>query len=1342
MAEQKPPNIPPRPTRENTFSGGMAQDVDNEFQKPNKYRNANNGRIWYNKDGDFSFVNETGNLISFTLVEYDGITPLFGYHPIGFCEFADKTVIFSTNEVNSEIGYVTVRSNGTGAVYQQIFNDKYDPNGEKFGFSINHKIKKAIPDTESVNIQRVYWTDGVLEPFCINTKLGLTRVSPEFVLGDYAPIGDIGYPWFYSVHSWRQQSDFAMGMIKFTKQLGTPTNPDGALKTGIVRMTYRLVTRDGYATQWYPLTHRYFITLDGINFDLNNQFTRSMYASNVQTEIGMEFEVIQLDSRFYQIEMAYVYSIDKDATVEASIFAREKLSQGQTSITIPFRNMSGDPIDFLQFTKKIVPLKTVQTLEQKDNQQWEGNIETYGDYVIDTSTITIEPFLRNMTVDVLGAETTVADNKGLTNTIGTTTTVTIQKYLDNTSASKTETYQIYNDWTNYRGVQWEHLFPSYWRGETYPFAIVIFNLKGNPFYAQHIQDYTFPEQYENGEAYSLMATAGVIKMMGLKLSGINLPKDKIVDANGRMLASGFAIMRTNRVKRILCQGVVLNTVCKAKSGDPVTDETYPLPMTSNAFDAAYILAKSPDVHRYDQDYKPIASPITLYDDYGNRPYTFTFQSPDIFFQNNFYEGTEQDTVLENADTLKLIEVYACPYELACGLTSGGWLANEPQNNIELTGQHAHYYTKNYHLLTDGESDLPYPKGTETRLKLEGEWSTFNHACNTYDTDNTALTFCTDVEVAIDDSSSCHSENVELSASQVIYTWLIQGKDVKTLAAATNAYKPSYYTANYIVRQSKYYTPADTTSLAHRLYYSTGHFQPLNAVVLAEAPTVTVTINDIPTDCYQFNGVEVWGGDCYPNIFDFTRLYPHYSDGCDTTKHVYTDYAVSMIIPLESDMNYCLREGRSFAKDGTRPEEQACNGGTDFEHGIMIQQPEEFNLNSVLLFKEDINYYTALQPSINPYLTEFPYRWLYSLTKIAGENYDAYRQFLTGNFGDVQGQYGEVIGCAKLTYQGTDLFYSVQETAFGRLRIHDRTAIPTQLGTAIQTGLGETFNGVDYISTRNGTRFPFSILTSYKAFCFADATNDCLVRFALDGTTEITETYEMKNWAQETLGSFDSDRIVWNNGNPSASIFEHIHGVFDEVRDEFRWTLIRKNAENVPDLQQTILFSNNGQLTSFIGFFPDVPFQYFTCNGYIFSQDGIVDGVVTGNNNEKQFIYYKGNKGEWFGRVYDTTVQIVVNPEWKFSKKFDNFIMNVNSNAEQMLKLINFQTLTQNQVLNFATFTQFDYSHNTFRFPIRPQEDRLNGQYLLAEFVFDNNKNLELKFVSNTTKFRFDRPIAP
>lgn len=153
----------------NRFSGGMSQDVDKHFQKGDTYRFAKNTRIRFNQDGadsmsgtSFAISNARGTIEKSLLCS--------GYELLKVIETKNGAVGFSSNGVNSEIGYFIIEDNlpKTGKLrYYTLYNDRRDPNGDKLNLHMSTHID-GFSIYENEFIERVYWVDGYNEKRSIN----------------------------------------------------------------------------------------------------------------------------------------------------------------------------------------------------------------------------------------------------------------------------------------------------------------------------------------------------------------------------------------------------------------------------------------------------------------------------------------------------------------------------------------------------------------------------------------------------------------------------------------------------------------------------------------------------------------------------------------------------------------------------------------------------------------------------------------------------------------------------------------------------------------------------------------------------------------------------------------------------------------------------------------------------------------------------------------------------------------------------------------------------------------------------------------------------------------------
>lgn len=1218
----------------NTFSLGMRSDRTVYAQDKRSYRDAWNGNIIFaGSGGDAQFENELGTLLLEDLLPAN-------YTPVGGREIGDRLVIFSVSNtgLNSEIGILSLNPDGTLDTYITAFNDEFDPNNDKLNFSTGFYIQPPEATRETVDKQIVYWTDRNNEPRSFNINTGLESVSPQFVQGDYEPLISSGkYPWFYSVHSMSLQPDFKMGTIKLQSALAE----DGSLKTGMYEMSYRMVDRKGYNTPWYPLTRHYFVTLDADNpptsDPLLNMHYRMMYASNVMTNKKYVFTIEDIDVRFYKLEMAYVYSTDKDVTVEACVFYSEVINPLTPNVDIDFAATTGIAINLAEFNKYIVPIRRCQTIGQKDNRLWVGGPETYGPFKLDLSGVTITPYMRQMLVDTREDAITLP----ITNMGSDDTNLTIQSYLNSVGASVTQLHTILDDYANYKGVLWEHLFSSYWGGETYPFFLVVFDLKGNPFFAQHIRDYTFPQRYDD-PSYNIMTDENNINIMGVKFSNIDLTPI-LYDPAGKLQVSGFAITRGKRIPKTLCQGIVIPTMIK----EDAADVTELMPSPTNDFHP--ISGGNADVVIYTNG---------LYKSNGqvrhSRPYTAQFLSPDIIFERNIYEGTSQDTVLEEADQLKIV-----------GLQENFY-------NGEATDQNPQLFYKNYtkHYLNVADTNALIKMGTTTRIKRMLVIDTFAEKEDEwlgYDEDNLLLHFLNDANVDTGDGLYVGACTDNLHSKGVRQAWVVKTKDIKTAtyydSVASGSTKSQYYIANYIVNQDNYYTAPDQKSLGQRLSIGTGHFQPITQAVLDAIET--------GEEQFIFNGVEVWGGDCYPWTFDFVRLYPGFSGNCSHTGDCWSDYGHAVIVPLETSMNIALRRGRNYAKVGMRSEADAC-GYTDtgFDDGITIGQPENFFLNSVVMHEGNVQMFISLPDIVDPIITKFPYRWLWSNLKIYGEITDQYRVFLTGARGDMEPIYGAIEGRG---YIG-EWMYCMQQRAFSRLRLNEIKAISTESGEPIATGTIEIWQKPALISSIHGCIHPFGIINTDKGIYWPDHYNKCFVRFAQDGVTNLSEVCDQKQNSYDLLKFLDNEQRVIEEE------IRHIAGGWDPVRNLIYWSMLAK-YRTITKVEQTIVFAEDDHVNAFVSNFNFVADLFVSCKSYLISYNSI-----------NVYVHNKGDYGLYYETLVDTKIKFIANDIYDADKLFDNSWASLNPDAYILLKQINWVTENQTQV--FTLFKHFyQYSSN-------------------------------------------------
>lgn len=1281
-----------RPAYLNTFSGGMNSDAEAEFQPNGTYRKAVHGRIIFNANGTYAFENDKGNTLSFTLEDYSG-TPLVGYTILGWASFADKVVLFSTDNTNSEIGYVTFDEDGMGT-YQQVYNDAYDPNGDKLNFSNRHNIE-AVAVKENEDTERVYFTDNNNEFRVINILLG-----DSF---SYTPTGIIlSYPFWYSAHSMDIYCDWEMGNIKYKERIA------GSLKTGVYQYSYRLGTKDGYRTPWYPITRHFIMS----NLPFGDEY--QMTASNVITQYGFEFEINGIDQRFPIIEVAYIYSISETQTVEAAIFYRDERESKlpASTLTVEHTTHSGDPVYLEEFNLRMFPMRKVKTIEEKDNNMFLMNVTETGILAPDVSGVTIKPKMRLMN----------ADDGTINNTVPpyqysslVDTNVNIQNYSGTTTS-----YQIKNEPATYEGTAYEHLFTSYWRGETYRFGIVLFDIKGMPNFVFYIDDYTFPEQYDASGEYTLTKIDPVdskwkINIMGVEFSNIVIPADVLYDSNGDLQISGFSIVRAKRVENTRFQGVVMPTVYENNDTDDRWEFTRPLPMTENYF-SGYV---SP-VGYTNNSLKLDGTSARGNNDFALRAGTVLIHSPEILFGYTSLWNQAGDVDWSNDITIRAVGVAS---------TASGHFQNQPGYNVifgtvvdigtgDITVKNCHYYSKNYDTTSGWSTKFGNILGNDSHIEENLIYRTFlgsDWKIDNYDNVNPDLTYtqyqAVDFASSGNDCLACPIDKFSWGMPNSVLCVL---KDFKDVSAGSDSRRNGVLIANWRRPNTSYFSGQDENAIEKTLFISTGHFQPINETVISQTQDANGNL--------VFNEVEVWGGDCYPYYFSFTRLLPQYRD-CETKNgdpnsiDCYQDYSVSMIVPLESNINHSLRFGRTFNRNSIQPENNACDylDSPTGKNGVQEKQREDFNLNSVLMHEENLQFFPA-KPAELENRTKNPLTVLWSQTKYYGEYIDQYRRYLVNDTFDLTGSNGDGVSLFKLY----NFVYFLQEKGFGRLYINQPATVSTPEQGTVLVGSGGILTGALYISQNIGCQHQFSVTTGYNQAYWVDVNMGKQYRFDQNGLQPISDTK-----GQHTR-LFNACRYYYGFDNPA--LLGGIFGVYDYKNNEVTMFFRRGEKGLLPEdttiFEFGLTYSENIQAyTSFQYYETKAAFPF---GGWFFT-----------SNASDVYVHLMGDRGMYYGELLDTELEYVVTTGVDAQKIYDIAQINVNADGVDVLSQCNIDTDINSAVLYLQTDDRVRYRHGFLQFPYRDilQSDRIRGKYAIVKLTIDNADDKLCRIPAAETKFR-------
>lgn len=1367
------------PTFNNTFVNGMSVDVDEHLQKNSTYRYAIGARLMYNKSTDpkKTFEENIKGGVSLALVVIKGtkfeLAICNGYKFVGSVDTIDGTVLFTTNGINSEIGILTVNRNvfaAQHAVYTTLYNDRNDPNyknniygrrnpgepgGDLLNFSTSHYIHGYV-SKENEFINRIYFVDGYNQKRVINLPLFYKPNGEPYHPANASCNALISYPKHLSVHAMDERMDLVFPKMKFDGRI------KGQLKSGMYQILVQYYSVTGHSSVWSKLTLPLYVTdqkIDGLvdgdpNAYKSNHHNRSMGASNIMTEEGLRFKLSGVDTRWDKIRVAYVFHATEVTPEEQNIFTTIDIND-QTEIFVDLVKNAGQGITIGQINQRFETILSVGTTAQQENRSWDGNIELLPDMAMDLSKVTIEPTAIYFRADetkeplfsgVANKVTGRLDNDPFTNSAPTTKTITVNNF-----SGSSEEYTIRDDYHSYKGQLFSQMFKGYFRGETYSFGFLWIDRKGNPLFVQHIQDVTFPNMYDrtdtNGNPVDWTLTRQAadtyfdLRVMGVKISNIQIPVHLLYDKFGRLNVSGFQIVRTERNPSIANQGLLFNcTVTKNGATDNEGDLlVHPMEFWENTFVKNASGEIFPNSHHYNpqdilsgSDYDGNGANADPSKTYGIAGF-FNYHSPDILIEQKLGNSKITQEELMGGQMEKAGFVHRAYTE---------------SRKFFLD----HHYTKVYRTspldFTDEREKIQYSRarlGSKSRVKMALLHT--QSSLHVYEKFDPETADRLDYRVAL--QTFLAGNTFPSKSTQQPYSVIMKLLDWKLIDSveAPNS-RASFPLVNWRVKPD----PIET-ALESRRYISTGHFQP-----------ITDQIVDLFEKKYDDNGklaayvvndIEVGGGDCYVNLFDFTRLYPEYTNCVKDGDNKYPDYSISLISPIESKYNLALLYGRRFAANAVMPQQVSCNAANnriELSNGVMPSQPEDWNYNSALLLQEPIKYYNTKPADIKIVTRKEAGIW-WSPKKINGELEDSYRQKLTNDFSDAEGSYGAIQKFA----QAMNGLYVVQEKAFGLMETSLRNFIPTENGDQIYVKSAEVFAGIRYHSRKYGSQHKNSIWSDGNDLIgFTDAREGKIMVFSQAGLDRSSESNQMNDPVAEITMYFDRETIH----DQDADRFMDIITGYDNENSEVLTTFHRKvgieQTNGINDRSNEVgsyTFIYNRAAGKFHGYHHLKPYIYINSGRFLLTPN------PTPNRGNELFLTNHGKYGHFFGKYYDTEVEFYVDPQPNVEKVFDNGFINVNQEGNiRISKIIheigdNIHILVNSEKVG-GQISRPDrrviFDKGLLRFPMfeadrRSKKAPLRGQVLKVKLIIDNSqqeidgKDLLVALTNFDTRFRLLHP---
>jgi hypothetical protein len=721
---------------------------------------------------------------------------------------------------------------------------------------------------------------------------------------------------------------------------------------------------------------------------------------------------------------------------------------------------------------------------------------------------------------------------------------------------------------------------GYWSTEKYRFAFVGFDKKGNPFYAKHIDDYTFDDIPTKGgllrkdryqSAPDLYSYA--LNPSAINISNLNIPEDVMNQL------SGFSIMRAERDARILTQGLLMQNVI-----DPAVGANRIMPLGTTITSSSV----------WGPFYTPLGDlctcicPDWLVDYEFNKP----FAQVNSYIEEAFWsDGSLVKT--GNTDAVFNTKLFDCYKDSS---SPRQMKLNSFANGQGYRGFNE--YNGDGNILGDGRN-------------FYNRWSPVN--ASFYD-------------------NSCSGGGS--------YTAVFAGcKKILILPNHFNHYgptgqynggapSPEYYINKKIVvnflnglDKANRYGGTTPAALANTLYMSTGHYQEINDTVKSETLNGTFSggIYD-GQNKYTFNNIEVFGGDCFTNLVDIGYgLYNEEFNNEAVPDGVPAAY--SIWFPCESNSNYNLRRGNKGSVKGMYPESPypslAWNNG-----GPVPTVLEGYSYNDAYSSEGTSIKYPALPLNYN-FSTKFEYRIRWAGLKYPGETYDSFRNFSIANYRDVDGQRGAI---NNLKSKDSKTFYW-QNHSVGYVPILERQVVSgAASGDATQLGTTGVVDRYEELNTYFGNQHQFGLTETEYGFFWFDMRRRALCVMSGADVQEISlvkglQVFFNNEFNEGGLYYPNSYSDIYNTNNsdiPEVPLMGFgIVGVYDP-KFKMSYLCFKYKKEDVIDVVDGIINLESKDFTigynhvtnTIVGFYDDCPAIWHNHNDLVLS-----------SNNAKSRKYY-------------------------------------------------------------------------------------------------------------------------
>jgi hypothetical protein len=345
--------------------------------------------------------------------------------------------------------------------------------------------------------------------------------------------------------------------------------------------------------------------------------------------------------------------------------------------------------------------------------------------------------------------------------------------------------------------------------------------------------------------------------------------------------------------------------------------------------------------------------------------------------------------------------------------------------------------------------------------------------------------------------------------------------------------------------------------------------------------------------------------------------------------------VSVHFPVETTINLSYTLGRPIhrnLKEGFKLLYSRENAGTYYVYKAGDINYDPTNNSNYLVETIGVYQYNSVYSRLNntKEYSSKPYIWednknldctiTVSGMKVSGELTDSWLKFGDADKLEVESKHGSLN--ALLQFNNRLFFW--QNKAFGILSVNDRSLISDSSGAQLVLGTGGILDRYDYISTENGSRSKWHTTAALSGLYWYDNFNNRIVGFSNNidilSKTKLVQSY------------------INNLSITDALIY------FDKLNNEVLFNLKESS------IYHTLSYSEyNNSFSSFYTYNPTI-YHYF--NNVLLTS--------TTNSNVYGHCITGSLKCNFYGVQYNSTLSLLVNPDYDLVKVFDKIEYESNS----------------------------------------------------------------------------------